>query len=158
MRKELEEGTFPFRPELEDIHTNIERRLVELVAVGGKLHTGRSRNDQIALDERLYLKTVARADASLRRLQASLVARAEETVDAPMPGYTYLCNAPSLSFSLTICSRTCSCSSATANASSHRRPRRRAAAGSAALAGTAFPIDREALARDLGLRPCSQQP
>ena len=57
VRAELEAGTFPFRPELEDIHTNVERRLVELVGeVGGKLHTGRSRNDQIALDERMYLK------------------------------------------------------------------------------------------------------
>src|SRR5262249_34580592 len=59
IQAELEEGSFPFRPELEDIHINIERRLVELIGPpGGKLHTGRSRNDQIALDERLYLKDI----------------------------------------------------------------------------------------------------
>ncbi|MBI4298009.1 MAG: argininosuccinate lyase, partial [Chloroflexi bacterium] len=57
IRQEIEKGRFPFREELEDIHMNIEARLVELVGpVGGKLHTGRSRNDQIAVDERLYLK------------------------------------------------------------------------------------------------------
>ncbi|HEV3345531.1 MAG TPA: lyase family protein, partial [Methylomirabilota bacterium] len=59
VRAELEGGRFPFRRELEDIHMNVERRLVELAGpVGGKLHTGRSRNDQIALDERLYLRDV----------------------------------------------------------------------------------------------------
>src|SRR5215470_5878845 len=59
VRGELASGRFVFRPELEDIHTNVERRLTELAGpVGGKLHTGRSRNDQIALDERLYLREV----------------------------------------------------------------------------------------------------
>ena len=92
VRAELSAGTFPFRPELEDIHTNVERRLQELVGdVGGKLHTGRSRNDQIALDERLYLRAViARVRAGLRRVQETLVARAAETADAPLPGYTHL--------------------------------------------------------------------
>src|SRR5205823_5123722 len=92
VRGELEAGTFSFRPELEDIHTNIERRLVELIGeVGGKLHTGRSRNDQIALDERMYLKdAVTRARDGLRAVQAALVARAGETSAAPMPGYTHL--------------------------------------------------------------------
>src|SRR5262249_25785663 len=67
VRGELEDRRFPFRQELEDIHMNVERRLVELVgAVGGKLHTGRSRNDQIALDERLYLRDViGQLDAAL---------------------------------------------------------------------------------------------
>ena len=92
VQEELAAGTFPFRAELEDIHTNVERRLQELVGdVGGKLHTGRSRNDQIALDERLYLREViARVRAGLRRAQETLVARAAETVDAPLPGYTHL--------------------------------------------------------------------
>jgi len=92
VREELATGTFPFRPELEDIHTNVERRLHDLVGdVAGKLHTGRSRNDQIALDERLYLKDVAaRVAEGLRRVQEALVARAAETVEAPLPGYTHL--------------------------------------------------------------------
>jgi argininosuccinate lyase len=157
VRQELEEGTFPFRPELEDIHTNIERRLVELAGpVGGKLHTGRSRNDQIALDERLYLRTVvARVDASLRRLQAALVARAEETVDAPMPGYTHLQRAQPVVLAHHLL----------AYVFMLQRDRERfrdmgaradvLPLGSAALAGTAFPIDREALARDLGFAAVS---
>ncbi|MGH7305339.1 MAG: argininosuccinate lyase, partial [Candidatus Rokuibacteriota bacterium] len=92
VRDELAAGTFPYRAELEDIHTNIERRLQELIGeVGGKLHTGRSRNDQIAVDERLYLReVVARVRAGLRRVQEALVARAAETIEAPLPGYTHL--------------------------------------------------------------------
>src|SRR5262245_65740744 len=89
---EIEHGTFPFRAELEDIHMNVERRLSELIGpAGGKLHTGRSRNDQIALDERLYLKdTVGHLDRGLRDTQAALVERAAGAVDTPMPGYTHL--------------------------------------------------------------------
>ena len=93
VRAELAGGTFAFRRELEDIHMNVERRLLELVGeVGGKLHTGRSRNDQIALDERLYLKEVGGGHRrqACRRCQRALVARAAETVDTPMPGYTHL--------------------------------------------------------------------
>src|SRR5262249_9541968 len=92
VRGEIESGTFPFRAELEDIHTNVERRLIELAGpAAAKLHTGRSRNDQIALDERLYLRDlIARVGEGLRRTQAALVARAAETLEAPMPGYTHL--------------------------------------------------------------------
>src|SRR5205814_1392142 len=99
VRAELEAGTFPFRPELEDIHTNVERRLVELVGeIGGKLHTGRSRNDQIALDERMYLKdAIARAREGLRAVQAALVARAGETTSwstwRPRPSPACTCRA-----------------------------------------------------------------
>ena len=152
VRGELEAGTFPFRPELEDIHTNIERRLVELIGdVGGKLHTGRSRNDQIALDERMYLKeVVARARDGLRAVQAALVARAGETTAAPMPGYTHLQRAQPIVLAHHLLAyvfmlerdreRLAGC-----GARADRLP-----LGAAALAGTAFPIDREALARELG--------
>ena len=70
VRAELEGGAFPFRRELEDIHLNIERRLTELAGpVGGKLHTGRSRNDQIALDERLYLRDmISHAEGGIREV------------------------------------------------------------------------------------------
>jgi argininosuccinate lyase len=150
--QELQAGTFPFRPELEDIHMNIERRLQEKVAeVGGKLHTGRSRNDQIALDERLYLRDVlARVDRGLRESQGALIARAEEFLDCPMPGYTHLQRAQPILLSHHLlayvfmlqrdrerfrdCTRRVDC----------------LPLGSGALAGTAFPVDREALARDLG--------
>ena len=152
VRAELEAGTFPFRPELEDIHTNVERRLVELVGeVGGKLHTGRSRNDQIALDERMYLKdAIVRAREGLRAVQAALVARAGETADAPMPGYTHLQRAQPILLAHHLLAyvfmferdreRLAGCA-----ARADRLP-----LGAGALAGTAFPIDREALARDLG--------
>jgi len=152
VRGELEAGTFPFRPELEDIHMNIERRLQDLIGeVGGKLHTGRSRNDQIALDERLYLKEVSgRTGDGVRRVQQALVDRAAETADAPMPGYTHLQRAQPVLLAHHLL----------AYVFMLERDRQRLAAcaaradflplGAAALAGTAYPIDREALARDLG--------
>jgi argininosuccinate lyase len=152
VRGELEAGTFPFRPELEDIHMNIERRLQDLIGeVGGKLHTGRSRNDQIALDERLYLKEiVVRTREGLRRVQQALVDRAVDTVDAPMPGYTHLQRAQPVVLGHHLL----------AYVFMLDRDRQRLAAcgaradclplGAGALAGTAYPIDREALARELG--------
>jgi argininosuccinate lyase len=157
VREELESGRFVFRPELEDIHTNIERRLTELCGpVGGKLHTGRSRNDQIALDERLYLRdAVARIDEGLRRTQQALVERAEQTVEAAMPGYTHLQRAQPVVLAHHLL----------AYVFMFQRDRERFAQGcaradvlplgSGALAGTGFPIDREALARDLGFTAAS---
>jgi argininosuccinate lyase len=158
VRSELEAGTFPFRAELEDIHMNVERRVTELTGpVGGKLHTGRSRNDQIALDERLYLKDVlAGVDEGLRTTQASLVGRAEETVDLPMPGYTHLQRAQPIVVAHHLL--------AYVFMLARDRERFRGCLarvdvlplGSGALAGAAFPIDREALARDLGFAAVSQ--
>ena len=157
VRAEIESGRFPFRLELEDIHTNIERRLTELAGpVGGKLHTGRSRNDQIALDERLYLRdAVGRVDEGLRRSQAALVERAEGTVDAPMPGYTHLQRAQPVVLAHHLL----------AYVFMFQRDRERFAGcreradvlplGSGALAGTGFAIYREALARDLGFAAAS---
>jgi argininosuccinate lyase len=149
---ELESGAFPFRPELEDIHMNIERRLVELVGpVGGKLHTGRSRNDQIALDERLYLKEVVdRVDRGLRDTQAVLVERAAETVETPMPGYTHLQRAQPIVLGHHLLAYVFMLQR---DRERFRACRARADVlplGSGALAGTGFAIDREALARDLG--------
>ncbi len=157
VEREIADGTFPYRPELEDIHLNVERRLQELVGpAGGKLHTGRSRNDQIALDERLYLKDVAgRADRGLRDTQAALIERAAATVDAPMPGYTHLQRAQPIVLGHHLL----------AYVFMLERDRERLRAcrmradvlplGSGALAGTGFPIDREALARDLGFAAVS---
>ena len=157
VRAELESGTFVFRPELEDIHTNIERRLIELVGpVGGKLHTGRSRNDQIALDERLYLREVlTMLRERLQAVQAVLIDRAAEGLDLPMPGYTHLQRAQPVLLAHHLL----------AYVEMLERDRERLAdcatrsevmpLGAAALAGTAFPIDRAALARDLGFRAIS---
>jgi argininosuccinate lyase len=155
--REIADGTFPFRPELEDIHMNIERRLSELIGpAGGKLHTGRSRNDQIALDERLYLKDIAgHVDQGLRDTQAALVERAAGAVDAPMPGYTHLQRAQPIVLGHHLL----------AYVFMLQRDRERFQAcrgradvmplGSGALAGTGFAIDREALARDLGFAAVS---
>ncbi len=156
--QELTAGTFPFRPELEDIHMNIERRLQEKVgAVGGKLHTGRSRNDQIALDERLYLRDViGRIDRGLREVQSALIRRAEEHLGVPMPGYTHLQRAQPVLLSHHLL----------AYVFMLQRDRERLRdclgrvnvlpLGSGALAGAAFAIDRDALGRDLGFaRPSS---
>lgn len=158
IRQEFLSGSFPFRPELEDIHMNIERRLQEKVGdAGAKLHTGRSRNDQIALDERLYLRDVIRnIDHGLSETQSALCDRAEELLGAPMPGYTHLQRAQPILLSHHLL----------AYVFMIQRDRQRFAdclgranvlpLGSGALAGTAFPIDREALARDLGFpRPSS---
>ena len=155
--QELAAGTFPFRAELEDIHMNIERRLQEKVGpVGGKLHTGRSRNDQIALDERLYLRDViGRIDQGLREVQSALIRRAEEHLGIPMPGYTHLQRAQPVLLSHHLL----------AYVFMLQRDRERfrdclgrvnvLPLGSGALAGTAFAIDRDALARDLGFRQTS---
>ncbi len=152
VRIELEAGTFPFRPELEDIHMNVERRLVEVAgAVGGKLHTGRSRNDQIALDERLYLRDVLdQVDAALREVERVLVARAEEHVDAPMPGYTHLQRAQPVLLAHHLLAYVFMLERDRQRFRSCRSRVNVMPLGAAALAGTAFAIDREALARDLG--------
>ena len=90
--EELNQGTFPFRTELEDIHFNIERRLIELIGpLGGKLHSGRSRNDQIATDTRLFCKdAINNILVLLKRLQKTLVDKAESNIDVTLPGYTHL--------------------------------------------------------------------
>ena len=90
--REVTQGNFVWREELEDVHTNVEVRLTEIVgSVGGKVHTARSRNDQVALDERLYLRAAVRETATqLLGLASALLTRAEETRTSPMPGYTHL--------------------------------------------------------------------
>ncbi len=154
---EVEAGTFPYRPELEDIHINVERRLVELAGpVGGKLHTGRSRNDQIALDERLYLReVVAGVDDGLRRTQAALVEQAERGVDAPMPGYTHLQRAQPILLAHHLLAYVFMLQRDRGRFADSRARADVLPLGSGALAGAGFAIDREALARDLGFSAVS---
>lgn len=93
IRTELHSGTFPWNAAFEDVHMNIERRLADLVGaeVAGKLHTARSRNDQVALDARLFLRRRLRAiQGRLLEFEAGLVAKAHQHVDTLMPGYTHL--------------------------------------------------------------------
>jgi argininosuccinate lyase len=98
VKKELDAGVFPFEDDDEDIHMAVERRLTELVGdAGAKLHTSRSRNDQVATDVSLFTRRRARdAQARLTKLMAVLLERAEEYKDAPMPGYTHLQRAQSI--------------------------------------------------------------
>jgi argininosuccinate lyase len=90
--REVRDGSFPWRPDLEDVHTNVEVRLTEIVGpVGGKLHTARSRNDQVALDERLFLRAaIHRLGTALWHVEERLLQRANEEQATPMPGYTHL--------------------------------------------------------------------
>jgi argininosuccinate lyase len=152
VQTELAEGRFPYRQELEDIHLNIERRLTELAGpVGGKLHTGRSRNDQIALDERLYLREIiALADDGVREVQAALLARAEEHLGAPMPGYTHLQRAQPILLAHHLLAYVFMLQRDRERFADCARRNNVLPLGAGALAGAAFPIDRETLARDLG--------
>ena len=152
VQAELADGRFPFRQELEDIHLNIERRLTEIAGpVGGKLHTGRSRNDQIALDERLYLREIlGLADRGVRDVQAALLERAEEHLDAPMPGYTHLQRAQPVLLAHHLLAYVFMLQRDRERLADCARRNNVLPLGAAALAGAAFPIDREALARDLG--------
>ncbi|HEX3537986.1 MAG TPA: lyase family protein, partial [Stellaceae bacterium] len=92
IRGEIEAGTFVFREEHEDIHLNIEARLAELIgSPAGRLHTARSRNDQVATDLRLWVRAaIDRIDTAMRDLQAALIDRAEAEADTVMPGFTHL--------------------------------------------------------------------
>jgi argininosuccinate lyase len=152
VRSELAAGTFPFRLELEDIHMNIERRLTEKIGpVGGKLHTGRSRNDQIALDMRLWLRSEIDAiQGALRDLQAALLTQAEQHRDCPMPGYTHLQRAQPILVAHHLLAYVFMLQRDRGRYADTRRRLDVLPLGAGALAGTTVPVDRHALARDLG--------
>ena len=100
VKAEIESGKFKFSTKLEDIHFNVEARLTDLIGpAGGRLHTARSRNDQIALDVRLWVRdTIDRFEAMLQDLQAALIDRAEEYAATIMPGFTHLQTAQPITF------------------------------------------------------------
>ncbi len=149
---EFESGGFTFQESDEDIHTAVERRLTEIAGpVGGKLHTGRSRNDQVATDFRLWvLGALERLQGQLHELQSVLVSRAEADLGVALPGYTHFQQAQPILLSHWWLGHFW------ALQRDHERlgdAARRTAVlplGSGALAGTGFPIDRAALAADLG--------
>jgi argininosuccinate lyase len=152
VKAELESGTFPFRRELEDIHMNVERRLTELAGpVGGKLHTGRSRNDQIALDERLYLRDIlGHLDDRIAAVQLALVRCAERFPNCCMPGYTHLQRAQPVLLAHHLLAYVFMLARDRGRFQDCLERVNVMPLGSGALAGTAFPVDRERLARDLG--------
>jgi argininosuccinate lyase len=157
VREELETGRFPYRIELEDIHMNIERRLIEKVgAVGGKLHTGRSRNDQIALDMRLWLRDEIDAiREALREVQGALIEQADRHRACPMPGYTHLQRAQPVLLAHHLLAYVFMLGRDRERLADARRRLDVCPLGAAALAGTTVPVDRQALAHALGFRTAS---
>ncbi|WP_084420800.1 argininosuccinate lyase [Henriciella litoralis] len=150
--EEVRAGTFPYRVELEDIHMNVEARLKELIGEpAGRLHTARSRNDQVVTDFRLWTRgAIMEARSALSGLQVALLRRAGENVDAVMPGFTHLQTAQPVTLGHHLL--------AYVEMIERDRARLHGAAirmnesplGAAALAGTGFPIDRDMTAEALG--------
>lgn len=155
---EFEDGTFTFQPTDEDIHTAVERRLQELKGdVAGKLHTGRSRNDQVATDVRLYLmQRVPQVRLWVRELQRAIVEQAEAHLDLLMPGYTHLQPAQPILFSHWMMSFFWMLARDLDRLNDVMRRVAVLPLGSAALAGNTFGIDRQALAEDLGFERISE--
>ena len=149
---EIEAGRFPFVDDLEDIHMNIEARLVERVGEAGKrLHTGRSRNDQVATDFRLWVRdSIDGLDAQVADLMRALAARAAEHAADPMPGFTHLQTAQPVTFGHHLLAYVEMLARDRGRLADARRRLNECPLGSAALAGTSFPIDREMTARALG--------
>ena len=152
--QEFEEGHFEFREADEDIHTAVERRLGELIgATAGKLHTGRSRNDQVATDFRLWLLSTCQSlQGHLHHLQATLVARAEKDMGIVLPGYTHFQQAQPILLSHWWLSHFWALQRDQDRLDHLRQELAVMPLGCGALAGTALPIDRFQLARDLGFR------
>src|SRR6185437_6627347 len=156
--QEIESGGFPFKRALEDIHMNIEARLAEIIGpAAGRLHTARSRNDQVALDLRLWLRNaVDRLDRQMQALQAALIDQAERNAATVMPGFTHLQIAQPVTFGHHLMAYAEMVGRDRGRLADCRRRLNECPLGAAALAGTAFPIDREATAEALGFdRPAA---
>ena len=152
IRAEIEAGDFVFSEEHEDIHMNIEARLAALIGpVAGRLHTARSRNDQVATDLRLWLRAaIDRLDAAMRDLQRALLDRAETEAATVMPGFTHLQIAQPVTFGHHLSAYVEMVGRDRGRLADCRRRLNESPLGAAALAGTSFPIDREATAAALG--------
>jgi len=156
--EEFRTGEFAFQPSDEDIHTAVERRLSELIGpIAGKLHTGRSRNDQVATDLRLYLLNwFPQLDKEMVALQQALVHQAEAHLETVMPGYTHFQPAQPITFAHWLLSHFWPLQRDRTRLADLRRRVGVLPLGSGALAGTPLPLDREALARDLGFSAVSE--
>ncbi|GAB4266740.1 MAG: argininosuccinate lyase [Candidatus Promineifilaceae bacterium] len=157
VRQEFADGTFAIAEGDEDVHTAVERRLTELVgAVGGKLHTGRSRNDQVATDFRLWVMgAVDQILELLAELQQAMTANAEAHLHLPMPGYTHLQHAQPITWGHWMLSHFWPLVRDVGRFTAVRQQAGTLPLGSAALAGTAFPINRQTLAQALGFHTVS---
>lgn len=152
IRADIEAGRFEWSVSLEDVHMNIEAELTRRIGVTGKkLHTGRSRNDQVATDIRLYVRDESDTIASMiTRLQQSLLNLAEQEADSIMPGFTHLQAAQPVTFGHHLMAWYEMLQRDHERLSDCRKRLNRSPLGAAALAGTSYPIDREFTARELG--------
>jgi argininosuccinate lyase len=150
--QEIESGAFKFSRALEDIHMNIEHRLAELAGdAAGRLHTARSRNDQVATDFRLWVRdAIDHLDPALRELQAALIGQAERHAETLMPGLTHLQPAQPITFGHHLMAYVEMFGRDRSRFADCRKRLNESPLGAAALAGTSFPIDREMTARALG--------
>ena len=152
IKAEIEAGTFPFSDELEDIHLNIEARLKDKIGdAGGRLHTGRSRNDQVATDFRLWVRDhLDLFDAQLTTLMQALLAQAKANTDAIMPGFTHLQSAQPVTFGHHMLAYLEMFARDRSRFRDCRARMNESPLGAAALAGTPYPIDRDMTAAALG--------
>jgi argininosuccinate lyase len=152
IRREIDAGRFRWSIDAEDVHLNIERRLVALVGEAGKrLHTARSRNDQVATDLRLWLRDeIDATEKLLRNIQKNLLDQAERHAALVMPGFTHLQVAQPVTFGHHLLAYVEMLERDRERLLQIRSRTNKLPLGSAALAGTSFPIDRERVARDLG--------
>lgn len=151
--QEIQSGSFEWKLDLEDVHLNIEARLTALVGDAGKrLHTGRSRNDQVATDVRLWLRgEIDGIIGLLRELQAALVSVAEKNVDVILPGFTHLQVAQPVSFAHHLLAYVEMFGRDASRMQDVRKRTNTLPLGAAALAGTSYPLDRELVAKTLGM-------
>ena len=152
VKQEIDAGSFTFKVELEDIHMNVEARLAELIGEPAKrLHTGRSRNDQVATDFKLWVRdAIDRAEQGLKALQAALIDLAEKHTDTVMPGFTHLQAAQPVSFGHHLLAYVEMFGRDRSRLRDARARLNECPLGSAALAGTPYPIDRFMTAEALG--------
>ena len=152
VQHEINEGAFNFSRSLEDIHMNIEQRLKDIVGdAAGRLHTARSRNDQVATDFKLYVRDcVDELDGQIAGLQKALATRAAEFAGAVMPGFTHLQTAQPVTFGHHMLAYVEMFARDRSRFADARKRMNESPLGAAALAGTSFPIDREVTAKALG--------
>jgi len=155
---EIEAGQFEWKLDLEDVHLNIEARLTERVGIAGKrLHTGRSRNDQVATDVRLWLRgEIDEIGGLLKALQRVMVEKASEHADVILPGFTHLQVAQPVSFGHHLLAYVEMFARDAERMADTRKRVNRLPLGAAALAGTSYPLDRERVARTLGMEGVCQ--
>ena len=149
---EIDQGKFEFQRALEDVHMNVESRLAELIgAAAGRLHTARSRNDQVATDFKLWVRdTIDALDAELAAFQLALAEKAQEHADTVMPGLTHLQTAQPVTFGHHLLAYVEMIERDRGRFADARKRLNECPLGSAALAGTSFPLDREMTAKALG--------